>query len=53
MLYHLQTADGRKLPVCKSLFCSTLGIAPRTIGLWLAPDTNKDPPKPKTNKTGE
>lgn len=50
LLYHLQLADRRKLPVCKNLFCSTLGIAPRTIGSWLKSKT--DPCKPKINKTG-
>ncbi|KAM3609180.1 uncharacterized protein V6R79_010766 [Siganus canaliculatus] len=52
--YYLQLADRCKLPVCKNLFCSTLGIAPRTIGSWLAEDMKKkpDPPKPKINKTG-
>ena len=51
--YHLQLADRCKLPVCKILFCSTLGITPRTIGSWLAVDrkTKTDPPKPKINKT--
>lgn len=52
--YNLQLADRCKLPVCKNLFCSTLGIAPRTIGSWLTVDMkNKTVPcKPKTNKTG-
>ncbi|GLD75473.1 uncharacterized protein AKAME5_002680700, partial [Lates japonicus] len=51
--YYLQLADRCKLPVCKNLFCSTLGIAPRTIGSWLVEDmkTKTDPPKPKINKT--
>lgn len=50
LLYHLQLADRRKLPVCKNLFCSTLCIAPRTIGSWLKSKT--DPCKPEINKTG-
>ncbi|KAJ4939628.1 hypothetical protein JOQ06_029072 [Pogonophryne albipinna] len=52
--YHLQLADRCKLPVCKIIFYSTLGIAPRTIGSWLTVDmkTKTDPPKPKINKTG-
>ncbi|KAG8013708.1 hypothetical protein GBF38_022336, partial [Nibea albiflora] len=50
-LYYLQLADGHALPVCKNLFCSTLGIAPRIIGSWLNRNINTDPPKPKTNRT--
>lgn len=51
--YHLQLGDRCKLPVCKNLFCSTLGIC-STIGSWLTVDmkTKTDPCKPKINKTG-
>ncbi|KAL3995807.1 RISC-loading complex subunit TARBP2 [Sarotherodon galilaeus] len=55
LLYHLQLSDRCKIPVCKNLFCSTLGIALRTIGSWLTagmkPNTHTQP-NPKINKTG-
>jgi len=51
---HLHQADRCKLLVCKNLFCSTLGIAPRTIRSLLTVDkkSRTDPCKPKNNKTG-
>ena len=35
LLYTLTLPDGTSKPVCKSMYSSTLGIRPRTIGLWL------------------
>ena len=51
-LYHLKLPDAASVPVCKSLFCATLGLSKRTVSSWL--DVNdQNPPKPKSPKTGK
>ena len=51
-LYHLKLPDATSVPVCKSLFCATLGLSKRTVASWL--DVNdQNPPKPKTPRTGK
>ena len=34
--YQLQGEDGMKVPVCKSMFSSTLGVSNRTVAHWLS-----------------
>ena len=51
-LYHLKLGDATSFPVCKSLFCSTLGLSKRTVASWLDVN-NQNPPKPKTPKKGK
>ncbi|GFO01527.1 hypothetical protein PoB_002803200 [Plakobranchus ocellatus] len=34
--YHFTLPDGTSKQVCKSMYCSTLGISPQTVVLWLS-----------------
>ena len=53
--YNLQREDGAVVPVCKEMFCSTLGVAKKTVGNWLSTEgRNKEAAhKAKRPKSGE